>query len=137
MAALLFFVTCATSRHTGAHADLYLCQMMAFVLIVWPLKYPLFGQLPEESLNGLRCLRWGGRYCRHLALTWLLALLSFPQLHNWVQRQRKLLRKCGRTGFDKQRLAKLDGIGFNWDPLATSALMDKKRAATLPKKRVR
>ena len=57
------------------------------------------------------------------------------QLHNWVQRQRKLLRKVGREGFDPARLAKLDGLGFDFDPMGSEGLRAKMRANLLPKKR--
>jgi hypothetical protein len=55
------------------------------------------------------------------------------KLGNWVRGQRKLMNKEGREKFDPQRLAKLEAIDFDWNPLASGAYTANKRIELFPK----
>ena len=55
------------------------------------------------------------------------------QLGNWVRLQRKVMSKVGREGFNPHRLAKLDGIGFDFNPQATGSYLTQQRAARFPR----
>lgn len=55
------------------------------------------------------------------------------QLNNWVRGQRKVYNKVGRDGFPPQRLAKLESIGFDFDPTNSGALRAVKSEKLLPK----
>lgn len=43
------------------------------------------------------------------------------------------MKKVGREGFDPNRLAKLDELGFDFNPAASGSYIAKKRAAHFPK----
>jgi len=58
---------------------------------------------------------------------------EIKKLGNWVRGQRKLMNKIGREKFDPQRLAKLEAIGFDWNPLASGTYSAKKRADLFPR----
>jgi len=55
------------------------------------------------------------------------------KLGNWVRGQRKLMNRVGREGFNPQRLARLDALGFDFDPMASGSSTAKKRVSQLPK----
>ena len=57
----------------------------------------------------------------------------FLQLANWVRGQRKLMNKVGREGFPAERLAKLEKIGFDFDPTHSKAAFAKRRQDMFPK----
>jgi hypothetical protein len=57
----------------------------------------------------------------------------YNKLGNWVRGQRKVYNRTGREGFPPQRLAKLDDIGFDFDPMKSGSFMVKKRQAMFPK----
>lgn len=58
---------------------------------------------------------------------------KLKKLGNWVRGQRKLMNKAGREKFDPQRLAKLEAIDFDWNPLASGAYTANKRIELFPK----
>ena len=53
---------------------------------------------------------------------------SHITLANWTRGQRKHFNKVGREGFDPYRLAKLEAIGFDFDPMESQSYKVKKRA---------
>jgi len=55
------------------------------------------------------------------------------KLGNWVRGQRKEYKKVGREGFNPHRLAKLDSLGFDFNPMASGSYIAKKRIAQFPK----
>eukprot|EP00584_Thalassiosira_punctigera_P017129 CAMPEP_0172568106 /NCGR_PEP_ID=MMETSP1067-20121228/118539_1 /TAXON_ID=265564 ORGANISM="Thalassiosira punctigera, Strain Tpunct2005C2" /NCGR_SAMPLE_ID=MMETSP1067 /ASSEMBLY_ACC=CAM_ASM_000444 /LENGTH=436 /DNA_ID=CAMNT_0013359623 /DNA_START=44 /DNA_END=1354 /DNA_ORIENTATION=+ len=55
------------------------------------------------------------------------------KLGNWVRGQRKLMNKAGRDGFPPQRLAKLEAIGFDFNPMVSGSYITKKKKAMFPK----
>mmetsp|Transcript_38101 Transcript_38101/g.66823 ORF Transcript_38101/g.66823 Transcript_38101/m.66823 type:complete len:887 (+) Transcript_38101:149-2809(+) len=55
------------------------------------------------------------------------------KLGNWVRGQRKLYNKAGREGINPVRLAKLDEIGFDFNPVASGSYIVKKRANMFPR----
>ncbi|KAL7534157.1 hypothetical protein ACHAXR_005680, partial [Thalassiosira sp. AJA248-18] len=54
------------------------------------------------------------------------------KLGNWVRGQRKLYNKVGREGFPPHRLAKLDKIGFDFNPVESGSYLAKKRKNQFP-----
>ena len=44
-----------------------------------------------------------------------------------------MMNKVGREKFDPHRLAKLEAIGFDWNPLASGSYATKKRADLFPR----
>lgn len=46
----------------------------------------------------------------------LVSTKSGTGLGGWVRRQRKTMKNLGRKGFDPDRLAKLESIGFDFNP---------------------
>jgi len=59
--------------------------------------------------------------------------VELKKLGNWVRGQRKLMNKVGREKFDPHRLAKLEAIGFDWNPLASGTYTAKKRTDLFPR----
>lgn len=68
-----------------------------------------------------------------LIITICSLLLFYTQLGNWVRRQRKLYNRVGRDGFPPDRLARLEAIGFDFDPVRSGTSMAKKRAKMFPR----
>ena len=62
--------------------------------------------------------------------------LFLLQLGNWVRGQRKLMNKVGRDGFPPRRLAKLESVGFDFDPVASGQLFVAKRENSKPKLKI-
>mmetsp|Transcript_9742 Transcript_9742/g.19716 ORF Transcript_9742/g.19716 Transcript_9742/m.19716 type:complete len:867 (-) Transcript_9742:49-2649(-) len=58
---------------------------------------------------------------------------ELKKLGNWVRGQRKSMNKVGREKFDSHRLAKLEAIGFDWNPLASGTYTAKKRLDLFPR----
>ncbi|KAL7544846.1 hypothetical protein ACHAWF_008207 [Thalassiosira exigua] len=57
----------------------------------------------------------------------------YSKLANWVRGQRKHMNKVGREGFNPERLARLEAIGFDFDPVSSGSFLAKKRAAYFPR----
>eukprot|EP00581_Thalassiosira_minuscula_P007726 CAMPEP_0183710168 /NCGR_PEP_ID=MMETSP0737-20130205/5983_1 /TAXON_ID=385413 /ORGANISM="Thalassiosira miniscula, Strain CCMP1093" /LENGTH=955 /DNA_ID=CAMNT_0025938391 /DNA_START=167 /DNA_END=3034 /DNA_ORIENTATION=+ len=55
------------------------------------------------------------------------------KLGNWVRGQRKLYNKVGREGFNPSRLAKLEELDFDFDPVASGSYIAKKRKNNFPR----
>jgi hypothetical protein len=73
------------------------------------------------------------RVCRNDASYSIHPPILSTQLGNWVRRQRKLYNRIGRDGFPPERLARLDAIGFDFDPVRSGTSMAKKRAKMFPR----
>ncbi len=59
-------------------------------------------------------------------------IMKQQTLAGWVRGQRKLYRKVGRDGFPPSWLAKLEGLGFDFDPMLSGSANAKRRAKNFP-----
>lgn len=104
-----------------------------------------FMPLESEEGNELRSLRfdekWNDMFVQLEAYkamfgTCLISSMAgtdYQSLGNWVRGQRKLINKMGREGFPPHRLAKLESIGFDFDPTKSGTLQSAKTKNSLPR----